>query len=500
MYSNLQLKPREYERTALLLLAGITIVAFLLRMWHLGQWNFQATEIFTWRDSQFPQFRNPRPLGYLLNYFLVRPFLPLDEFGLRLLPAIFGTLAVPAIFLVSRPLIGSRGALLASVFLTVNPLHILYSQLARYWSLVFLLCAVYPYLFYLGIRERRGGLVALGLVTALLAMLAHPVSVLLLGGMAIWLGVTYLPRIDFAASWREAWRRPLVRWGMLAGVIVSVLVLARLFRILNGWISQHHGHVGGQFLSRPPAPPGVKQLLFLANYSESLMLPLVIVGVVGIYLLWRGPDRPLAVFLIALAAFPLVFISLLSLRTPVSTYYVLPTAPVFFIGAGAFFDRLFQVDWKPIPRWVVPVTLATLIVISGVPTILSDYRDGRRYDFRGVAHWLTQRMEPGDPVFSDQPVVMTHYLPGVKIQHLRYDIGPMEQWLERRSDSRATLWVVAPAPSHAFRSSLKKGGLLSWLYGNCQLSYSRGVGRLDLRQNYLHVYRCPPHRAGYVAD
>src|SRR5690349_5778628 len=147
MESQTHPQPR-IERTALLLLAALVILALGLRLWHLGTWNFQATEVFTWRDSAKPQFRNPRPLGYLLNYYLVRPFVPLDELGLRILPAVFGVLAVPAIYLVSRRLIGTPGAIIAALLLAVNPLHILYSQLARYWSLVFLLCTIYPYALY----------------------------------------------------------------------------------------------------------------------------------------------------------------------------------------------------------------------------------------------------------------------------------------------------------------------------------------------------------------
>jgi hypothetical protein len=54
------------------------------------------------------------------------------------------------------------------------------------------------------------------------------------------------------------------------------------------------------------------------------------------------------------------------------------------------------------------------------------------------------------------------------------------------------LWVVAPAPSHAFRANLRQRGLIRWIYDNCQLRNSTGVGRVDYRQEYLHIYRCPP--------
>ena len=113
------------ETVALVLVGGLTMLGLILRLWHLGAWNLQATEMFTYRDSQRPQFGNPRPLGYLLNYFVVRPLIPLDEFGLRLIPALAGTLAIPAMYFLGRRLVGSRAALFAALLVTLNPTQIL---------------------------------------------------------------------------------------------------------------------------------------------------------------------------------------------------------------------------------------------------------------------------------------------------------------------------------------------------------------------------------------
>ena len=173
---------RQGELAPAVLVICLIILAAALRFWRLGDWNFQATEMFTLRDSSAPQFGNARPLGYVLTYYLVRPLLPLDEFGLRLLPAVFGVLAIPALYFVSRHLVGTRAALFGAMLLAVSPLHVMYSQLARYWSLVFLLSAIYPFAIYLGVRDRSRRMLALGLGTGVLAALAHPVSVLLMGG------------------------------------------------------------------------------------------------------------------------------------------------------------------------------------------------------------------------------------------------------------------------------------------------------------------------------
>jgi hypothetical protein len=375
----------------------------------------------------------------------------------------------------------------------MSPVLVLYSQLARYWSLVFLLSAVYPYALYLGLRERNPRTLALGLVAGVLAALAHPVAVLLLGGLGVWSVATYL-RPGYLA---QLWSQRGARWGIAIAVLVAALVVLRFVPVLQSWVSLHDKHPGGQFLLRQ-TKPGLKQILYLLAFVDGLTLPLVLVGVAGIYLLWRERDRSLALLLTCLAGFPVLTLTLISLRAPVSTYYLLPAVPVFFIGAGVFVDRLFEVDWRLPVRWLLPAIVTALVVAPSLPTLISDFRDGRRFDFRGVARWLEGRMAPGDLVFSDQPVVMTHYLPQAEVHRLRQDPVPLMQaeGVLHQGTRAGTLWIVAPAPSHAFRANLKSGGLIGWIYDNCQLRNTLGVGRVDYRQEYLQVYRCPPAPQG----
>jgi hypothetical protein len=473
------------------LLAGLVALAVIFRFWRLGEWNFQATEIFTLRDSTSPQFSNPRPLGYLLTYYLVRPILPLDEFGLRLLPAVFGVLAIPTLYLVGRRVVGSTAAFFATFFLTFSPLHIMYSQLARYWSLVFLLCTIYPYLMYLGLRDRNPRTLALGLVTGLLAALAHPMSLLLIGGPVI----TFLWPYVRPGSWRRMWPRKEVRWASLAVAPLVILVFVRFFPMLQGWISQHDKHPGSsQFLLRY-SPAGWKQLFFLAAYVETLTFPLVLLAILGVYVLWREGQRSLALFLSSMALFPILFLTLLSLRTPVSQYYLVPTAPVFFLGTGVFLHWLSEAVSRRHPRWLAVGALSLTVLAAGLPTLLSDLRDGRRYNFRAVAQWLQPRLAAGDVVFSDQAMVLSHYLPEAAVERLRR-VEPLADTLSaQQRTGRGALWIVAPAPSHAFRTNLEEGGLITWMYENCQLQKMMGVGRVDYRQEYLQVYRCPPSMA-----
>jgi hypothetical protein len=485
---------RRHGLSPTVILAGLTLLAVALRFYRIGAWGFSSDEVFMQRDSIALRATNPRPLMYLLNHYVVWPFMPLDEFGLRLLPAICGVLAIPALYLVNRRLVGTRASLFGALFVATSGLLVYDSQFGRYWTLVFLLSAVYPYVLYLGIRDGNARVLALGLLIGVLAVLAHPVSVLPLGGLGIWIAAVYLRRDRLV----ELWSRRSVRWGTLLAVILIAAIALRFIPMLQHWILEHDrlapSEKGGEFLLHTPSGRGVKQLSLLLGYVESLTLPLVLAGVLGIYLLWLERDRSLALLLTCLFLFPITFIILVQSRTAVSTFYVSPATPALFIGAGVFLDRLVGLDSKLRPRWLLSAAVAAMILAAGAPTLISQYRDGRRWDFRGAARWLDARLAPGDVVFSDQPLVMAHYLPERQVQRLIADPARLvdAQRVLHQSGRGGVLWIVAPAPSHAFRTNPKLSSMNNWIYENCQLRNTIGVGRVDFRQNFLQVYRCPP--------
>jgi mannosyltransferase len=489
---------RRYSPGSTVLIALLFVAALALRFWKLGDWSLDSDEVFMLRDSINPSFTNPRPLLYFLNHYVVGPFHPLDELGLRLLPAIFGAVAIPVFYLLARRLLGARAALFGALLLTFSPLHVYYSQFARYWSLVFLLSCVYPYAFYIGLRERSSRYLVLGVVTAVLAILAHPASVLPAVGFAVWLFATYLNREQVA----RLWRRKTVRWGTFVLVLVVGIAAVRLVGLLQGWISAHDTAPGGtEFLLSIPNKPFLKQILYILGFIDSLTMLLVVSGTLGLYLLWRE-DRSLALLLTAMLTFPLAFLVLLSFRTPVSTFYLLPTVPVLFLGAGYLLDRLAGLTWELRPAWLLPATLALVIVAEGAPTLVSQYRDGRRYDFRGAAQWLDKTMTAEDVIFSDQYKVVSHYLPGKQVRRLRGDPTPLMQAanvLHGSGEGEGALWVVAPAPSHAFRTNPRLSSLHRWIYENCQLRNTVGRTRFDYRQNLLQIFRCPPAGGGAVS-
>jgi hypothetical protein len=142
----------------------------------------------------------------------------------------------------------------------------------------------------------------------------------------------------------------------------------------------------------------------------------------------------------------------------------------------------------------MPATITLFTLIAGLPTLVSQYRDGRRHDFRGAARFLTERVHPGDVVYSDQASVLTHYLPGTDVERLVADPGSLQRAVQDlRSSARGeAMWIVLPASAQGgLKTTARVGTMTGWIYENCQLRNTVGVARLDFRQNQLQVYRCP---------
>lgn len=73
--------------------------------------------------------------AHLVNVMLDKP----SPAALRTPAAVFGTLSIPAIFLLARMLFGARIALMSAVLLAVNPYHVRWSTTARGYSLLMLI-------------------------------------------------------------------------------------------------------------------------------------------------------------------------------------------------------------------------------------------------------------------------------------------------------------------------------------------------------------------------
>ncbi|HYJ22839.1 MAG TPA: glycosyltransferase family 39 protein [Solirubrobacterales bacterium] len=178
------------------IVAGLTLLAGVLRFATLGVQAYHHDEIVTasrvLRGSFFHAMdavgfsESAPPLYYALAWFWTQ-VTGTGEFGLRSLSAVAGVATVPVAYLVGVELRGRRAGLMAAALVAVNPMLLWYSQEARAYALLVLLCAVS--LLYC-VRALRGGrrrdFVLWG-VAAGLALASHYFAVFVVVVEAIWL-------------------------------------------------------------------------------------------------------------------------------------------------------------------------------------------------------------------------------------------------------------------------------------------------------------------------
>jgi predicted membrane-bound mannosyltransferase len=121
---------REFQAVA-----GITIIAAVLRFFRLGAWSFTGDEIRTmvWLQNRVPM----KDYGWSITKYLARAaihWLGPTEFAARLVPATIGILSIPIVFVFVRKYWGKHVALYTSLLLATSPWHVYFSQTARFYT------------------------------------------------------------------------------------------------------------------------------------------------------------------------------------------------------------------------------------------------------------------------------------------------------------------------------------------------------------------------------
>jgi mannosyltransferase len=164
------------------IVAGLTMLAALLRFATLGVQSYHHDEVVTASRILRGSFghamdavgfsESAPPLYYALAWVWTQ-FTGTGEFGLRSISALAGVATVPVAYLIAAELRGRRAGLMAAALVAVNPMLLWYSQEARAYALLALLCAVSLLYCVRALRYgRRRDLTIWGIVSAL-ALATH---------------------------------------------------------------------------------------------------------------------------------------------------------------------------------------------------------------------------------------------------------------------------------------------------------------------------------------
>ncbi len=230
-----EVRPRSFALPALLV--GLVASAAALRFASLGVQSYHHDEVITALrvlpgglehvlHEVVTSESNP-PLYYLLAWGWSQLF-GLGEVGLRSLSALLGVALVPVAYLIGRELASRRAGVILAAFAAFNPMLVWYSQEARSYSLLVLLCALSLYFFLRALEEARGRDLALWALTSALALCSHYFAFFPVAIEAVWLLV----------GLRVLWRLvlPVLAAVGLVGAALLPLIAAQTNPTHIGWI------------------------------------------------------------------------------------------------------------------------------------------------------------------------------------------------------------------------------------------------------------------------
>lgn len=459
-----------WGRTAGVLLA-VLLLALALRLWGLDAKGLWQDEIFTAAIASaentlsevisIPLHNTALPAPPL--YFLVtHAFLHVgdNDFLLRFPALTFGVLGVAATYAVGVRLFGRVEGVAGALLLAVAPLHLRYSQDARFYTLQVLLSLLSAYFLYRAVFSTERRWYAGFAVCSILNLYNHLFACFVLAAEVAFVAGLWAAR---AVARMRVRRRPgdqecvsegrLDRRGILAFVSsLTIIALAytpmlpHLWRGLGG--AKGLGDVGsGLTLNTALVPQALDSWGLGSGWRILILLVPFLIGLVA-----SARDGRRAAWL-ACCCFlvPLVILVALPVGHNFRPRYVLFLLSLYLVfaarGLTAIVSSLRQ-RWAGRKWRSQAVGLGVVLAAIGamtVPAVQAYYQEDRT-DWRGVSALVAGQTAPGDVIVSPgafPQVVMPRYEQSLK--QAVFVIGGSEVFLSPQEERAGGVWFVGPA-------------------------------------------------------
>ena len=424
--------PARFPR-AYLDICGLTLIAISLNLVKIGSRSIvldESTSILYGRSSfssllQVLTKDDPNMgLYYLLLNFWVRIFGE-SEAAVRSLSAIFGALAVPAIYLLGARLFGRTLGLAAGLLLALDAFIVQYAQTARAYALLVLLVTLSSYFMVVEL-ERPSKRSRMGYVlTSALAVYAHYFA-------------AYVLVVHFGTVVAMK-RRAALKWLEVAAAILLLCAPEAIFAYRDD--AAHH-RLG--WIARPSLKDIVPVLANLAGGGRVLLVALLAGGCYAIVSAVRDRRYWPTGFVAAWLVVPVVLSFALSFVRPMffPTYLIICVPALVLFGTGAL---------ARVRRPVVAAALVAPLVCLSAIRLAGFYRGDSGFpppeDWRKATGYVLAATRPGDAVVFYPPWVnapFDYYLRKNEVA------GPAN--ITRQAPvGRERIWLVIRDPNAAAR-------------------------------------------------
>jgi len=338
------------------------------------------------------------PLYYLLLHSWMYAF-GKTELALRSLSVLFGVMLIIALYFIGKRMFSEKVGLYAALIASAAPIHIMYSQQIRMYTLLSLMSLLSMYYLMRFIREKKiSFLPGYGIFTVL-SLYTHNYGLFLLPAQALL--VLFFVR-----------RRQMILWWFFSVVCIGAaysIWVPSLFGQVSavpktGWRDyfwSHYGFGGSLFMSMASFSPGGPQLPYVPlNAMRSMpllpVLVMLLLLIASLIPLFNKKDDQLKTGIGWLAVYcfiPLIFAGILSyLRSNI--YLPGRTDQLVFPA----FCLLAAVGIQQLRPFFLRYAAVVLIMVFSVLTLYDYYRIDLKQGNRMIAQTIKERLAPGDAI------------------------------------------------------------------------------------------------------
>lgn len=369
---------------------AILALATVIRFTGLVRRDFWYDEAFTgvavkenFHDMIQMIINDVHPPLYYIALKIFASFFNYSVYGIRLFSAVFGVLAVWAVYLVAKQLFDRKVALWSSFVVAVSPFAIQYSQEARMYSMLVFLILISVYFFLKGLEQKKVKYFLLWGFFMGLSMMTHYMGIIFSSTFFVaYLFWAYFENLESFSGKKIKQKVVLFAKNILPARNIF-LGYGVAFLVFLPWLNnfKHHLSIKGNLTWVKPASFGdiigtMQMFLFgtplgemssgmpqpneigfftsdgLKHMINHLSIRMVLAVLFGMTILWllRKENKAKVFMLLTFSAgfmFVVYLLSLLSTPTDPNEYfvarYLLPGAYFFFIYVGL---ALSHVNWK----------------------------------------------------------------------------------------------------------------------------------------------------------
>jgi mannosyltransferase len=384
-------------------LAAITLFAFALRWYKLGEWSFWIDEALTVRYVQegLESLRSPTSFRLVQLAFAV---FGVSDWSARLAPMLLGVLALPLLYFTTRRLFGPAVALLATLLLALSPWHLYWSQNARFYTALLLFYMLGMFAFYYFMESNRlAWLFAASVFFALAAL--ERMTTVFFGPVAAFYMLILLVTPRFGRP-KGLNRRSLV--------IFAVPVV--LFGAYVLFFTNFLGDMSFWILGRAHNP-----LRVLLSVIYDLGLPLFLAALLGGAYLITQRSRAGLYFLLG-AVIPLVILVAIAPFTQAFSRYVYMTLPAWTVLAAVAAREIYLQVKQPARVLALGLVLVLLADAASQNVLYFTTQNGNRENYKDAYAQVQSSRQPEDWVVTTRPDIGEYYMGLQPVDSNRIDL------------------------------------------------------------------------------